>query len=113
MSGMSNDLTRLFTKSPLVPAIVQDAETRQVLMLGYVNHEALALTLSTGTAWFWSRSRERLWNKGETSGNVLRINAVYADCDEDTLLYVCRPAGPTCHTGSTSCFFNLIKEWTL
>ena len=97
---------RLFATAPLLPAIVQDAETNLVLMLGYVNREALSLTLETGTAWFWSRSRNKLWNKGETSGNVLHIVAVRADCDEDALLYLCRPDGPTCHTGETSCFFR-------
>ena len=98
----------LFIKGSLVPAVVQDADTGRILMLGYVNRSALEKTLETGTAWFWSRSRDKLWNKGETSGNVLRIQAVYADCDEDALLYVCHPAGPTCHTGATSCFFRRV-----
>ena len=103
------DQDRLFARSPLVPAIVQNADTGLVLMLGYVNREALSLTLQTGTAWFWSRSRNELWNKGETSGNFLRIAAVLADCDEDTLLYLCHPDGPTCHTGETSCFFRELR----
>jgi phosphoribosyl-AMP cyclohydrolase len=103
-------LDELFQKSDLIPAVVQDAETLQVLMLGFVNREALELTLQTKTAWFWSRSRKKLWNKGETSGNFLHIRKVVADCDTDTLLYLCRPDGPTCHTGSVSCFFNTVLE---
>lgn len=103
------DLDRLFQKGPLIPVVVQDAATRAVLMLGYANREAAALTLSTGTAWFWSRSRQTLWNKGETSGHVLHVRAVRADCDEDALLYLCDPAGPTCHTGAVSCFFRRVS----
>jgi phosphoribosyl-AMP cyclohydrolase len=104
------ELDELFQKSDLIPAVVQDADTPQVLMLGFVNREALELTLKTKTAWFWSRSRKKLWNKGETSGNFLHIRKVVADCDTDTLLYLCRPDGPTCHTGAVSCFFNTILE---
>jgi phosphoribosyl-AMP cyclohydrolase len=96
----------LFARGELLPAVVQDADTLEVLMLGYVNAEALRLTLETRTAWFYSRSRKRLWNKGEESGNTLHIRAVRADCDCDTLLYLCEPAGPTCHTGARSCFFK-------
>ena len=103
------NLTDLFTKSDLIPAIVQDAETLEVLMLGFANLEALRLTLKTKTAWFWSRSRGCLWNKGETSGNFLHVQEVYTDCDSDTLLYLCRPDGPTCHTGARSCFFRPIE----
>ncbi len=102
------DLSVYFKKSDLIPAVVQDAETKQVLMLGYVNEEALKLTLETKTAWFYSRSRNKLWNKGESSGNFLHITAVYADCDDDTLLYVANPAGPTCHTGNVTCFFKQV-----
>lgn len=102
----TSDRNRLFAKAPLLPAIAQDIGTGQVLMLGYVNREALDLTLATGTAWFWSRSREKLWNKGETSGNFLHVEGVRADCDEDALLYLCHPDGPTCHTGAASCFFR-------
>ena len=102
------DFSDLFVKSDLIPVIIQDMETKAVLMLGYTNEEALRLTLETKTAWFWSRSRGKLWNKGETSGNTLNIVEIRADCDKDTLLYFCRPAGPTCHTGETSCFFNKI-----
>ena len=103
------DLNELFTKSDLIPVVVQDEATREVLMLGFTNLEALELTLKTKTAWFWSRSRGCLWNKGETSGNFLHVKEVYTDCDTDTLLYICRPDGPTCHTGATSCFFRPIE----
>ena len=88
----------------LRPAIVQDAESGRVLMLAWMDDEALALTVQTGQAWFWSRSRQRLWRKGETSGNVLSVEEVRADCDGDALLVRARPAGPTCHTGARSCF---------
>ena len=95
-----------FEKSPLIPAVVQNAETGKVLMLAYANREALQLTLETGTAWFWSRSRKELWNKGATSGNFMHIVEVLLDCDGDTLLYRVRPDGPACHTGAESCFFR-------
>jgi phosphoribosyl-AMP cyclohydrolase len=98
----------LFKKDELIPVIIQDSLTRQVLMLGYTNKEAYELTLKTKTAWFYSRSRKQLWNKGETSGNYLHVEEIYTDCDTDTLLYLCRPEGPTCHTGEVSCFFNKI-----
>lgn len=102
------DINLLFQKSELIPVIIQDAGAGTVLMLGYTNREALRLTVETGTAWFWSRSREKLWNKGENSGNFLHVERILTDCDTDTLLYICRPDGPTCHTGSRSCFFNEI-----
>jgi phosphoribosyl-AMP cyclohydrolase / phosphoribosyl-ATP pyrophosphohydrolase len=86
------------------PAIVQDADDGRVLMLAWMDDEALRLTQETGEAWFWSRSRSRLWKKGETSGNVLAVEEVRDDCDGDALLLRVRPAGPACHTGSTSCF---------
>jgi Phosphoribosyl-AMP cyclohydrolase len=89
----------LFIKEELIPVIIQDSDTLRVLMLGYTNREAYELTLKTKTAWFYSRSRQTLWNKGETSGNFLHVDKIYADCDTDTLLYLCRPDGPTCHTG--------------
>ncbi len=104
------DLDRLFEKSDLIPAIVQDVETREVLMLGFANREAVERTLETKTAWFWSRSRQKLWNKGESSGHFLKVHKVVTDCDTDTLLYICTPLGPTCHTGARSCFFNTIWE---
>lgn len=88
----------------LVPAIVQDAATRRVLMLGYMNRDAAERTLETGLVTFWSRSRDALWTKGETSGNTLRLVAMHADCDADALLVLAEPNGPTCHTGAVSCF---------
>jgi phosphoribosyl-ATP pyrophosphohydrolase/phosphoribosyl-AMP cyclohydrolase len=88
----------------LVPCVVQDADSGRVLMLAYVDTEAMEATVRTGLAHFHSRSRDRLWQKGETSGNVLRVVAIRADCDSDALLYLAHPAGPTCHTGAVSCF---------
>jgi phosphoribosyl-ATP pyrophosphohydrolase/phosphoribosyl-AMP cyclohydrolase len=90
----------------LVPAIVQDAETGQVLTLAYMNVEALSRTLETGETHFWSRSRNELWHKGATSGNTQRVEEVRLDCDGDALLVRVRPAGPSCHTGRVSCFFR-------
>jgi len=88
----------------LIPAIVQDAGTGRVLMLAWMNEEALRLTRETGEAWFWSRSRQTLWRKGETSGNTLAVEELRDDCDGDAILLRVRPAGPACHTGSISCF---------
>lgn len=88
----------------LIPAIIQDAVTLRVLMLGYMNREAYLKTLSTGLVTFYSRTRRTLWTKGETSGNVLRVSQIYSDCDNDTLLIQAFPEGPTCHRGTTSCF---------
>ncbi len=88
----------------LVPAIIQDAETRNVLMLGYMNEEALQKTLDTKKVTFWSRSRNCLWTKGETSGNFLHLVDIKVDCDQDTLLVKVHPDGPTCHTGTDTCW---------
>ena len=88
----------------LLPAIIQDADSRRVLMLGYMDRDALARTRETGLVTFFSRSKGRLWTKGESSGHVLRVVALEADCDQDTLLVQARPAGPTCHLGTPSCF---------
>ena len=103
------DLDKLFQKSDLIPVIIQDQETRDILMLGFTNREAVERTLETRTAWFWSRSRQELWHKGATSGNFLHVKEIFTDCDTDTLLYICIPDGPTCHTGARSCFFNPIE----
>jgi phosphoribosyl-AMP cyclohydrolase len=100
----------LFRKSELIPVVVQDWKEKDVLMVGFTNEEAVNLTLKTHTAWFWSRSRQQLWNKGESSGNFLYVKKMCTDCDTDTLLYFCQPAGPTCHTGARSCFFRDIWE---
>ncbi|HVM69996.1 MAG TPA: bifunctional phosphoribosyl-AMP cyclohydrolase/phosphoribosyl-ATP diphosphatase HisIE [Gaiellaceae bacterium] len=98
----------------LTPAIVQDARTNRVLMLAWMDEEALRRTRETGEAWFWSRSRERLWRKGETSGNTLAVEELRDDCDGDAILLRVRPAGPACHTGAESCFapwlWRRIKE---
>lgn len=95
-----------FSKLPdgLVPAIIQDAHTHKVLMLGYMNQEALTKTEKEGRVTFFSRSKQRLWTKGEESGNFLDVVSISSDCDDDTLLIKCRPAGPTCHTGSDTCW---------
>ena len=103
------DFDLLFQKSELIPVVIQNVDSREVLMLGFTNREAVELTLKTRTAWFWSRSRRKLWNKGESSGNFLHVREIYADCDTDSLLYLCVPDGPTCHTGADSCFFNQIE----
>ncbi len=95
-----------FSPEGLVPAIVQDITTGKVLMLGYMNREALERTIETGRTWFWSRSRQKLWNKGETSGNYHEVRAISLDCDGDTLLVEVIPHGPTCHTGNYSCFYR-------
>ena len=90
----------------LIPAIVQDAETNQVLMLAYINVESLRLTLKTNETHFWSRSRGELWHKGATSGNIQKVVEIKTDCDADTLLIRVNPAGPACHTGERSCFYR-------
>ncbi|MDF7816704.1 bifunctional phosphoribosyl-AMP cyclohydrolase/phosphoribosyl-ATP diphosphatase HisIE [Runella sp. MFBS21] len=97
-----------FTKSPdgLVPAVIQDYETGKVLMLGYMNQEALTKTQQEAVVTFFSRSKQRLWTKGETSGNFLEVKEVLVDCDQDTILIKAHPIGPTCHTGADTCFFE-------
>src|SRR5512140_1642858 len=95
-----------FDPNGLIPAIVQDAETNEVLMLAYMNRESLELTLQKGETYFWSRSRNELWHKGETSGNTQHVVEVRVDCDEDALLVRVHPAGPACHTGNQTCFYR-------
>ncbi len=102
-------LSPRFDLAGLAPAIVQDAASKQVLMLAYMNAEAYRRTLESGLAHFWSRSRQELWLKGATSGNFLRIVEMRIDCDEDSLLLIVHPDGPTCHTGETSCFYRSIE----
>ncbi len=99
-------------ESGLIPAVVQDAESKQVLMVAYMNAEALRWTLATDETVFWSRSRGELWHKGATSGNVQRVREIRVDCDADTLLVLVDPAGPACHTGEVSCFFRTLEEAT-
>lgn len=94
----------------LIPVVVQDAKSSKVLMLAYANEEALAKTLSTGYAHYWSRSRKKLWMKGETSGHTQKIKQIMTDCDYDTLLYVVEQKGPACHKGKYTCFHNRLKE---
>ncbi len=103
------DLDKFFKKSELIPAIVQEKETNEVLMLAYMNKESLKLTLETGYTWFYSRSRQELWNKGATSGHLQRVHEIYGDCDDDTLLVTVTQTGAACHTGNKTCFFNKIK----
>lgn len=94
----------------LIPTVVQDAETMQVLMVAYMNAESLRWTLATGETVFWSRSRGELWHKGATSNNIQRVREIRVDCDGDTLLVMVDPAGPACHTGQTSCFYRTLEE---
>jgi phosphoribosyl-ATP pyrophosphohydrolase/phosphoribosyl-AMP cyclohydrolase len=93
-----------FDERGLIPAIVQDASTREVLTLAYMNRQSLARTLETGQTWFWSRSRNELWHKGETSGNTQQVVSLAHDCDHDAIVVLVKPAGPACHTGARSCF---------
>jgi phosphoribosyl-AMP cyclohydrolase len=93
----------------LVPVIVQEDKNNEVLMLAYVNKEALEKTIATGYAHYWSRSRSSLWKKGETSGHYQKIIKIYADCDQDTILYIVDQTGVACHTGEKTCFHNKIK----
>lgn len=96
-----------FTKSDgLIPVIVQDANTKEVLTLAYTSKESLSLTKKTGNSWFWSRSRNKLWMKGEESGNVQKVKDILVDCDSDAVIYMVEPAGPACHTGERICFHN-------
>ena len=103
------NIKKLFEKSELIPAIVQDNENNQVLMLAYMNEESLKKTLETKQTWFWSRSRSELWHKGETSGHTQRVIEIFSDCDDDTLLIKVEQTGVACHTGEYSCFFNRVE----
>ena len=99
-----------FDNRGLIPAVVQDADNGDVLMVGFMNEVALKRTLTSGDVWFYSRSRKELWHKGETSGNFIRTVEVWKDCDNDTILVKARPVGPVCHTGNSTCFFQKIKK---
>ena len=103
---MTDPINPRYDEHGLIPAIVQDAATRQVLMMAWMNAQALALTVQTGETHFWSRSRQEMWHKGATSGNIQTVVAIHLDCDQDTLLVQVHPAGPACHTGAVSCFFT-------
>ena len=102
------DLKKYFVKGELIPAVVQEKSTGEVLMLAYMNEESLRKTMETGYTWFWSRSRQELWNKGATSGHVQKVLEMHADCDNDTLLVLVEQTGAACHTGHHSCFFTQI-----
>lgn len=103
------NLDKYFEKDELIPAVVQEKGTGEVLMLAYMNKESLSKTLETGYTWFWSRSRQELWNKGATSGHFQKVIEIYSDCDNDTLLVIVEQTGAACHTGNHSCFFTKIK----
>ncbi len=100
------NLDDFFAKSVLVPAIIQSEGDSEVLMLGYMNRESLELTITTGKTWFYSRSRRKLWNKGETSGHFQFVKEIRYDCDDDTLLIRVEQVGAACHTGNRSCFYR-------
>lgn len=101
---------KIFDGRELVPAIITDCKNGEALMLAYMNKESFLKTLETGKTWFFSRSRQSLWNKGETSGHFQYVKSIKCDCDNDTLLISVEQIGPACHTGSRSCFFNTILE---
>ena len=102
-----------FDSNGLLSVVAVDAASREVLMVAFMDREALAMTRETGLAHFYSRSRGRLWQKGESSGNVLRVEEIRVDCDQDALILIVRPAGPVCHTGAKSCFFRRMVDDTL
>lgn len=106
---MTEDLEQYFAKGELIPAVVQEASTGQVLMLAYMNKESLKRTLESSYTWFWSRSRQELWNKGATSGHLQKVVAMYSDCDNDTLLVQVEQTGAACHTGHHSCFYTKME----
>lgn len=106
---MTEDLEQYFAKGELIPAVVQEAATGEVLMLAYMNQESLKRTLESGYTWFWSRSRQELWNKGATSGHLQKVVAMYSDCDNDTLLVQVEQTGAACHTGHHSCFYTKME----
>lgn len=104
------DIDKLrFNEKGLIPVVVQDWETDEVLMLAYMNRKSLRLSIETGETWFFSRSRDELWHKGESSGNTQKIVSIQYDCDEDTLLFKVIPSGPACHTGNKSCFYRQLS----
>lgn len=101
-----------WTEDGLIPVIVQDATSREVLMMAWMNDEALRRTLESGRAWYWSRSRRTYWRKGDTSGHIQVVRSIRADCDRDALLMEVDQTGPACHTGAVSCFFRPLKDPT-
>jgi phosphoribosyl-ATP pyrophosphohydrolase/phosphoribosyl-AMP cyclohydrolase len=103
---MNEKITLNFDANGLIPTIVQDSQTLEILMVAWMNADSLKRTLATGETWFWSRSRNELWHKGATSGNTQKVMQIKVDCDGDTLLLFVDPAGPACHTGERSCFYR-------
>lgn len=111
INDLNQALDRLkFDERGLIPAVVQDAQDRQVLMVAYMNRESLAKTLQEGLACYWSRSRQKLWTKGETSGHFQKVVDILYDCDADTLLLLVDQTGPACHTGNRSCFYRALGD---
>lgn len=104
------ELKQYFRKAELIPVIVQDNDTKEILMLAYADEAALLRTIETGFACFYSRSRRSPWMKGETSGNKILVYRIESDCDDDTLIYYAKPSGPVCHTGNKTCFFKTVWE---
>jgi phosphoribosyl-AMP cyclohydrolase len=113
ISIRDDEIEKYFQKAELLPAIIQEDGTHEVLMLAYMNRESLKKTLQTGYTWFFSRSRQELWNKGATSGHFQKVVRILGDCDDDTLLVIVKQTGPACHTGAHSCFFQEIWRDTV
>ena len=103
------DLRLKLDGNGLIPAVVQQYDTGEVLMVAWMSEESLRLTFETGTTWFWSRSRQELWNKGATSGNMQQVRRVLVDCDADTLVVEVDSPGPACHTGNATCFYRVLE----
>ena len=99
-----------FNANGLIAVIIQDADTKEVLMMAYMNAESLGFTIERGETYFWSRSRNELWHKGETSGNIQKVMEILVDCDADTLLIAVQPQGPACHTGERTCFYRRLED---
>ncbi|HHZ05570.1 MAG TPA: phosphoribosyl-AMP cyclohydrolase [Clostridiales bacterium] len=103
------DYEKFFKKSELIPAVIQEKSTGEVLMLAYMNRQSMEKTFETGYTWFFSRSRQELWNKGATSGHLQKVVEIFGDCDDDTLLIIVEQTGAACHTGNHTCFFTKLK----
>jgi phosphoribosyl-ATP pyrophosphohydrolase/phosphoribosyl-AMP cyclohydrolase len=99
-----------YDEKGLIPAVIQDAANGEVLMLGYMNKESLRRTMKSGEVWFFSRSRQELWHKGETSGNIIKVKDIKYNCEKNSLLVTANPTGPVCHTGNQTCFYRELKE---
>jgi len=99
-----------FDANGLIPTVIQDATSKDVLMVAWMNADSLQKTIESGETWFWSRSRQELWHKGETSGNIQKVVEIRYDCDGDTLLVLVNPAGPACHTGNSTCFYRRLEN---